>query len=502
MNVISDLMPNKSESILLDWRLWTSMAAVAVTGFSYWYYTFIHIPHTQGPLSKIPGEGWPLWGRVKLNWHIIAGSRPRYIHSLHRKYGPTVLIGAHMVSCTAKRDVDKIYSTYQFPKAAEYKTYNIYGGENIFSTRKREFHALRRRVITPIVANSNLDLMEEVVYKVGTLALVDNIEKKLKNTQVIDLFDVFHRSTIDAIFELFFGSGINSLKNTYLPVILTLEVGSFLLALSSVIKFISVFSDLIINLVVAFIFLQWYIKPPINGDHTVISQFLNAKDPETGKQLTWTEVAREMIVIVVGGMDTTAVTLSWTFWLMLRYPEVYKEVQKEVDEIFPNKDIAPSADTCKSSLPITEAVALESMRMYPVSGEYLPRTAPVSGTHLGGYEIPGDTLVFCSPYAYQRNPELWENPDEFDYKRWLGPNSTELKSQLMVFSQGPRGCPGRALAWTEMFLVTVSLAQRYDMKLCKGQDHLGDKPVSYFATKPRSYSLKAEFTHRSQASSS
>jgi cytochrome P450 len=71
----------------------------------------------------------------------------------------------------------------------------------------------------------------------------------------------------------------------------------------------------------------------------------------------------------------------------------------------------------------------------------------------------------------------------------------------MVFSQGPRGCPGRALAWTEMFLVTVALAQRYDMKLCDGQGHLGDRPLSYFITKPRSYSLNAELAHRSKVSS-
>jgi hypothetical protein len=235
--------------------------------------------------------------------------------------------------------------------------------------------------------------MEEVVYKTGTLDLINSIESTLKKTPIVDLFNIFHRSTIDVIFELFFGSGINCLKNTYLPVIWVLETGSVFLALSSVIPFIGILGDFIINLVVAFIFLQWYIKPPTKGDHTVISQFLNAKDPETGKQLTWTEVTREMLVIVVGGMDTTAVTLAWTFWLMLRYPEVYKEVQKEVDEIFPNKCIAPSADTCKSSLPITEAVTLESMRMYPVSAEYLPRTAPVGGAHLGGYEIPGDVSI-------------------------------------------------------------------------------------------------------------
>jgi hypothetical protein len=40
-----------------------------------------------------------------------------------------------MVSCINKKDVDKIYSTYQFPKADEYKVYSVYGGENMFSTR-------------------------------------------------------------------------------------------------------------------------------------------------------------------------------------------------------------------------------------------------------------------------------------------------------------------------------------------------------------------------------
>jgi hypothetical protein len=33
-----------------------------------------------------------------------------------------------MVSFIDKKDVDKIYSTYQFPKSEEYKTYSIYGG--------------------------------------------------------------------------------------------------------------------------------------------------------------------------------------------------------------------------------------------------------------------------------------------------------------------------------------------------------------------------------------
>jgi hypothetical protein len=61
---------------------------------TYWYYSSVYLPHTYGPLSKIPGEGWPLWGRIKLNLHVVMGSRPLYIHRLHRKYGNTVLLGS------------------------------------------------------------------------------------------------------------------------------------------------------------------------------------------------------------------------------------------------------------------------------------------------------------------------------------------------------------------------------------------------------------------------
>jgi cytochrome P450 len=105
-------------------------------------------------------------------------------------------------------------------------------------------------------------------------------------------------------------------------------------------------------------------------------------------------------------------------------------------------------------------------------------------------------MVFSSSYAYHRNPEIWDNPDEFNHKRWLIEDNAKLKSQIMVFSQGPRGCPGRALAWMEIFFIITAIAQRYDYKLCKGQESLGNNPNTYFMMKPSSYSIKVEMKHR------
>ncbi|KXN66602.1 cytochrome P450, partial [Conidiobolus coronatus NRRL 28638] len=154
------------------------------------------------------------------------------------------------------------------------------------------------------------------------------------------------------------------------------------------------------------------------------------------------ETIREVLVIIIGGMDTTAITCSWAFWLILSNPEVYKKAQEEVDKVFPDKNIPIDVTTCKTKMPIIEAILLETMRLYPVSAMPLIRNPPATGTTLSGYEIPPNTNVFMTNYAYHRNPELWENPDKFDYTRWLIDDNTQLKSQLMVFSQGPRGCPG------------------------------------------------------------
>jgi hypothetical protein len=232
--------------------------------------------------------------------------------------------------------------------------------------------------------------MENVVYEVGTIGLVNKFEKLLKKTNIADLFNEFHRSTIDVIFELFFESRLYMLENSWVPLITTFRYLFQFLAIQPVLPFIGVFSSLLIVIIVAIISVTWYINPPKKDGKSVLSQLFDAKDPGTGKKLTHAEVIREVLLITAAGMDTTAISLSWIFWAMGMNPEAYKAIQKEVDTVFPNKDAPLCAETCRTMLPITEAVVLECMRLYPVAGEYLPRTAPQAGTKLGGYDIPGD----------------------------------------------------------------------------------------------------------------
>jgi hypothetical protein len=232
--------------------------------------------------------------------------------------------------------------------------------------------------------------MENVVYEIGTVGLVNKIEKILKTTNIVDLFNEFHRSTVDVIFMLFFETRLRMLENSGFPLITSFRFIFLFLAIQPVLPFIGILSKVSVIIVVAVIKVTWYYSPPKKDGDSVLSQFFDAKDPDTGKKLTDAEVLREVLVIAGAGMDTTAVSLSWIFWVMGMNPEAYKSIQKEVDRLFPNSDMPLSAEICRTMLPITEAVILECMRLYPATGEYLPRTAPQGGTKLGGYDIPGD----------------------------------------------------------------------------------------------------------------
>jgi cytochrome P450 len=232
--------------------------------------------------------------------------------------------------------------------------------------------------------------MENVVYEIGTVGLVNKIEKNLKTTNIVDLFNEFHRSTFDVIFMLFFGTRVRVLERSWIPLIAIFRYLFLFLAMQSVLPFIEILSKILIIINITIIKVTWYYSPPKKDENSVLSQFFDAKDPDTGKKLTDAEVLREVLVIVGAGMDTTAVSLSWIFWVMGMNPEAYKSIQKEIDNVFPNSDMPLSAEICRTMLPITEAVILECMRLYPATGEYLPRTAPQGGTILGGYDIPGD----------------------------------------------------------------------------------------------------------------
>jgi cytochrome P450 len=104
-----------------------------------------------------------------------------------------------------------------------------------------------------------------------------------------------------------------------------------------------------------------------------------------------------------------------------------------------------------ANLPLLDAVVRESMRVLPPV-PFQTRFAS-QATQLGSLEVPADSVAVLAPFLNNRNPDIYEDPERFLPERWLRINPSPF--EYMVFSGGPRICPG---SWFGTAVVKVALA--------------------------------------------
>lgn len=70
-------------------------------------------------------------------------------------------------------------------------------------------------------------------------------------------------------------------------------------------------------------------------------------------------------------------------------------------------------------------------------------------------------------YTTQRDPGVFDRPNEFVPERWLEPEmiTSSMKLMFMPFSQGTRACLGKNLAVMELKLITAALIGSYEVKI-------------------------------------
>src|SRR5712691_9602973 len=165
--------------------------------------------------------------------------------------------------------------------------------------------------------------------------------------------------------------------------------------------------------------------------------------------MTDRQLRDEAMNIVLAGHETTALALSWAWYLLALNPPVEQRLVAELDEVLHGRAPGPSDI---SRLPYTEAVLLETMRLYPpIFGIGRESIGPVE---INGYPLPGGTSVYIVPYVIQRDPRWFDDPQGFRPERWLDGLAKRLpRFAYFPFGGGPRLCMGQAFAMLENVLI-------------------------------------------------
>ncbi|KXN74682.1 cytochrome P450 [Conidiobolus coronatus NRRL 28638] len=468
--------------------MYPEVILIFIIGFlSYFSYKYVIYPYYLGPLSYLPRPKNAFSYIYNLYTSKLKGDC-EYLLNLNLEHGPVVhLLGS--IVLLSDTLMKKCITNSKFKKSSHYESFDFSGKVNLFSVRDRDQHSKIKKLVSPAFSLKTLSSIENIVYNIGSQGLVNYIESKMKsnNQEVFDFYHLFHCSTFDVITQIVFGTNYETLSNEenaqkYVNVVAETQKSMFLRSIVPFIKYFAfpiekLFKEIIIENIKLREnspnpdILQSLIdsEDPETGEkltHEEIAQeCMILEDPETGEKLSHDEIARECLILLLAGMDTTAITLSWTLYMILKNPEIYKLVEDEVLEKFPNFNEPVSSEKAKNSLKYLEAALLESMRMHPVASGGIPRVVPEGGITANGHFLPHKTVIFFPIYSQHHDPTLWEDPSKFDISRWLGPNKEKNKSQLISFSVGPRSCIGRELAWNEMYLVLTNIIRNFKMEL-------------------------------------
>lgn len=196
----------------------------------------------------------------------------------------------------------------------------------------------------------------------------------------------------------------------------------------------------------------------------LLSMFLAARDDD-GAGMTDEQLRDECKTMFLAGHETTALTLSWTWWLLALNPEVKTKLREELKRVLDGRTPA-LADL--SQLTYTEQVIKESMRLMPPAWSI--QRESTSEVPLGKYLIPKGSDVLMSQYAVHRDPRWYPQPDVFVPERWTDGFAKQLpKYAYFPFGGGPRLCIGQQFAMMEAMLMLAMVAQRYDLALAPNQ---------------------------------
>ena len=184
----------------------------------------------------------------------------------------------------------------------------------------------------------------------------------------------------------------------------------------------------------------------------LISRFL--ADADTQGELSPIEIIMQIVILIIGGTDTTRVAMAVQVALLLEHRDQWDAV-------------------CRDAALIPAAVA-EAMRYEP-SVASTPRFS-LEAIELDGFVLPAGKVVTLSTMSAMRDERIYDQPDVFDIRR------TDHRRLHPIFGGGAHRCIGEALAKAELEESLAAVAVRFpQLRLVGGmpklQGHTGIRRI-------------------------
>jgi cytochrome P450 len=212
-----------------------------------------------------------------------------------------------------------------------------------------------------------------------------------------------------------------------------------------------------------------------SGD--LLSMLMQARD-EDGSSMSDKQLRDEVMTFLLAGHETTALALSWCWYLISRNPEIEKKLHGELDTVLGTRSPKHSD---LPSLMYTERVIKESMRVYPPAWSLARQV--IRPFELGRYQMPAGANIVTSQWIMHHDSRFFPGPENFDPDRWSAENTQNLpRFAYFPFGGGPRQCIGAGFAMMEAVLLLATIASRFQLNVVAEHPVI---PVPSFTLRPK-----------------
>jgi cytochrome P450 len=176
----------------------------------------------------------------------------------------------------------------------------------------------------------------------------------------------------------------------------------------------------------------------------ILAMMLRAQQAE-GEEIDRSDLADELLTLLVAGHETTASALAWTVERLRRHPEVLAKLEAE-------------ARTDENALRL--ATAEETLRVRPV----INATARLvmKPFELGEWRLPPGSRVVTGIASLHHDKRFHERAWEFEPGRYVGKKPDTYA--WIPFGGGVRRCLGAAFAQFEIDIVLRTLLRNFELQ--------------------------------------
>ncbi|KAI0868045.1 putative benzoate 4-monooxygenase cytochrome P450 [Hypoxylon argillaceum] len=464
-----------------------SVAVVFQLGRTWW-----RLRHIPGPFPAC------ITNFQRMSW--IGTKRAHLIlQDVHTKYGEVVRIGPNMVSFSNPEAIPTVYPTRAgFPKADFYATLRPYtrgGGAQlaVFNTTDEAIHKQIKTPIALMFSPSNSASFEGLVDEV-LVCLEEQLETRfLANKEIFNLgewlqffaFDVMGTMTFSKRYGFLDtgkdeGGMIDSILHfmrdaapmTQVPwldwTLRKNKIGDAILRMfgtTASLKILGFVGNAIKEKQLSLSKNESGGDEKDNGRKDFLTRFIelqrgNPNIPHWAPT-AWT------FSNVIAGSDSVGSVMRTTMFNLLIYPHTLEKLHDELAAAHVSRPF-PTYNEIRN-LPYLDACAQEGARMHPPFALPFERVVPKGGVTVGGYYLPGGTVVGGNPYVVNRHTGTFRLDSEFwRPERWMKKDERhkqKLEQSSLTFGAGRRVCLGKHVGFLEIKKLIAFIVINYDVRV-------------------------------------